>query len=101
MQGELDDASPAVPIQLLGVNHIGAESGNPDVTAGVDLPWLQDVPQTDVWSAWGAVARDVYVLDGENRIITVYNVTANDLSNPTYFAELKQILLDAATAEAN
>lgn len=101
MQSEIDEAGPAVGVQILGVNHIGAESGNPLVTAGVDLPWLQDVPAQDVWSAWGATVRDVYVLDGENRVITVYNVTANDLATPAAFEELKQIFLAAAEAEAN
>jgi transposase InsO family protein len=101
MQLDLDAASPPVPIQLLGVNHIGAEAGNPGITAGVDLPWLQDVTQVDVWTAWGATDRIIFVLDGENRVVTTYDTTANDLSNPANYDELMQILLDAAVVEAN
>lgn len=99
MQLELDGAAPAVGIQLLGVNLIGAEAGNASVTAGVDLPWLQDVESVDAWTAWGAEERDVFVLDGENRLLTIYNLTTHDLAVPDYYDELRQILLDAAAAE--
>jgi hypothetical protein len=80
---------------ILGVNAAGLESGNADMTAGRDLPWLQDTLEANVWGAWKATWRDVMVLDGENRLFYTYNLTENDLSIPTHYAELRQILLNA------
>jgi hypothetical protein len=38
----------------------------------------------------------VVVTDVDNVPVAVYNLTTHDLANPTYYAELKQILKDAA-----
>jgi len=94
-------------IAILGLNAVGLESGNPSITAGRSLPWLQDVVDQDVWNKWhvddlrpgstGVVWRDVIVLNAENRAIAVYNLTEHDLGRPTNYEALKQLLRDAAT----
>jgi hypothetical protein len=83
-------------VQLVGVNESGLESGNEAMTSGRDLPWLQDVPEVDVWSTWAVGYRDVWILDGENRLLTVYNLTEHDLREPANYEELRALLIDAA-----
>lgn len=111
MQGELNVEAAAdtarLTIAILGINAVGLEFGNPNITTGRTLPWLQDVAGQDVWTTWhvdelrpdspGVEWRDVIVLDEENRAIAVYNLTTQDLGRPTNYETLKQILRNAAT----
>ncbi len=87
MQAELDH------VIILGVNETGHEEGNEGVTEGRDLPWLQDVEDTDVWATWGVDYRDVIVLDHEGVPLFRYNLTEHDLG--TDYDQLKQLLDDA------
>ena len=99
MQKELDaelGGEPGSKVQLLGVNGIGQDAGNPAITARRTLPWLQDTASDAVWVSWNVSYRDVVVLDGENRPVAIYNVTSNNLGVPENYAALKQILLDTA-----
>jgi hypothetical protein len=96
MQHDIAVESTARPIHLFGVNGAGHEVDNDAVCSGRSLPWLQDTSQQNVWARWHVNYRDVVVLDGENRVIRVYNLTDHDLAEPAYFAELKNILLQAA-----
>lgn len=96
MQHEVDTTTTARAVRILGVNGVGAESGNALMCAGRTLPWLQDTPQANVWSSWNVTYRDVVVLDAENRVIRVYNLTDHDLANAANYAELKAILVGAA-----
>jgi hypothetical protein len=104
MQQELRDTYPLLRIQLVGVNEKGQEAGNPSMTSGRNLPWLQDVDansnaKSDVWyDSWNVTFRDVVILDGTNAKVGVYNVTANDLSNASNYATLRGMLVDAAMA---
>ncbi len=99
MQAELDGASPPVPISIVGVNAIDAESGSVNVTTGTDLPWLQDVVSENVWVSWGAGDKDVFILGAATEEVMVYSVALNDLSIPENFVALKQLLLDTAAAQ--
>jgi hypothetical protein len=97
IQDELQTDHPTVPIQILGLNEAGYEEGNAQMCDGRDLPWLQDVPDVDVWDElWNVTYRDVWILDDENVPFAVFNVTAHDLSNPVEYAALKALLLEAA-----
>ena len=69
-------------VVILGINRVGSESGNDQICAGRDLPWLQDSDQQAVWVSWGVSWRDVVVVDGETRIAAVFNLTEHDLSVP-------------------
>lgn len=99
MQAELDGENHPVEIAILGINEIGHEAGNPSMTEGRTIPWLQDVVDQNVWMSWNVTFRDVVVLNGDNVPIAVYNLTVHDLSNPANYAELKGILTAAAAAE--
>ena len=96
MQQEVDTLTTVRPIELLGINLIGSEGGNATICTGRSVPWLQDTPQAKVWETWRATHRDVIVLDAENKVIQVYNLTDHDLSNPTNYATLRDRLLAAA-----
>jgi hypothetical protein len=96
MQAELDQEGYAGQIEILGLNGIGLESGNAAICSGRTLPWLQDTADANVWASWGVVWRDVWLLDGENKPITVYNLTQNNLAEPIKYAELKALLIGAA-----
>ncbi len=75
------------------------ESGNADLAAVTDLPILQDDPTAAVWLDWAATWRDVYVLDRDNEVYAVYNLTEHTLSDPANYAELYQLFVEAGSAE--
>ncbi len=84
------------------MNPVGFETGNASITSGRDIPWLQDVDSdgdgtTDVWlTAWPYVYRDVVLVDENNEVQDVYNLTQHDLSEAENYGELKQKFLDVA-----
>jgi hypothetical protein len=96
MQQDLDTVATAHPIRIFGVNAIGEEGANSVIVQGRTIPWLQDVTSQNVWESWHVTWRDVVVLDAENHVVFVYNLTANDLADSTHYAELRNILILAA-----
>jgi hypothetical protein len=98
MQNELDAAGLPVPVQILGLNAVGLESGNAAVCTGRDLPWLQDVAEQNVWLSWNVAWRDVWILDTENVPVAIYNLTEHNLADPPQYAELRQMLEDVANS---
>ena len=95
MQDELGAADTSLSIEIVGVNEVGFESGNDTFTDGRDLPWLQEAGE-GVWGAWNVTYRDVIIVDGENKVVAVYNLTDNDLADTAKYDALKQLFLDAA-----
>lgn len=61
------------------------------------LPWLQDAAGQDVWALWAVTYRDCVILDAQNRVYAVYNLTSHDLALPANAAELKALLVAAGT----
>ncbi len=97
MQDELDAAGLPVAVVILGINEVGHETGNPNITAGRDLPWLQDTIAAQVWSSWGVTFRDVIILDEQNVPYASYNLTTHDLADPANYAELMSLFTAAAS----
>lgn len=97
MKAELDLTASPASIAIFGVNAPLQEAGNAQMCAGRVLPWLQDDAAHDVWGSWRADFRDVVILDPTGRVFAIYNLTTHDLGNPAYYAELRALLLDAAT----
>lgn len=60
------------------------------------LPWLQDILEDPVWTRWGVTYRDVRILDSQNRLFAVFNLTQNDLAVDENRDTLKQLFLNAA-----
>lgn len=98
VQDEVKAAKPDLNVEILGVNLINRSSSNPLIVAGRTLPWLQDTAAEDVWKRWEVVYRDVRILDSENRVRAVYNLTEHDLAQAANRAALKQLFLEAARA---
>jgi hypothetical protein len=92
MQNELAGTG----IKLLGVNQIGEEYANAAACFQKDIPWLQDNVDTAAWDKWQVGYRDVYILDANNELIAVYNLTAHDLADASNYDELKLMLETAA-----
>jgi hypothetical protein len=92
-------------IQIIGINEAGHEIGNPVITDGRELPWLQDVDDdanglSDVWrDDWEITYRDVFILDASNEVAGIYNLTINDLANEAKYGELREMLIDTAMAD--
>lgn len=90
-------------IEILGVNDVGQEVGNPSITDGRDIPWLQDRDDdgddlSDIrYNLWGADYRDVIILDNENIEVGRFNLTDNDLANQDNYNTLRSMLVYAAT----
>jgi hypothetical protein len=88
----------ALNIEILGINRSTSNDQywNEMTSASTRLCWLQDTPESKVWSQWGVTYRDVQILDYSNRLVAVYNLSANDLANPSNFETLKQLFIAAA-----
>ena len=87
----------AIPVQIIGINEVGLESDNDLMTAGRDLPWLQDTIEVDVWTQWSAGYRDVILVDEHNREVDRFNVTTYDLADPINYAMLVDLFVDLGT----
>lgn len=85
-------------VEILGVNwNLDDESANRLMTERANLPWLQDTSQAEAKTLFGAVYRDVIILDGLNREISPrFNLTAYDLSSAINQGVLKELLRGAA-----
>jgi len=57
---------------------------------------LQDVEAVNLWDTWAVTYRDVIIVGPDGKKIGVYNLTANNLNNDTPYAELKDMLIEAA-----
>jgi hypothetical protein len=93
---ELKAANPAINIEILGVNKHDRAAYNANI-APYHLPWLQDTVTNSVWGTWHVLWRDVWVLDAQNRLYTVYNLSDHDLTDPANREFLKQLFREAAT----
>ena len=79
-------------VVIHGVNGVGHDSANDTVVDGRDLPWLQDVPEADVWKRWDIAYRDVVILDADNVVVGIYNLTDHNLADPRRYDELKAMM---------
>ncbi len=85
-------------MEVLGINLIASAAHNDLVARGTNtLGWLQDTDQERVMSRWGAVYRDVIILDVFNRPIARDNLTTHNLESTINRAALQNALLAAAT----
>jgi hypothetical protein len=94
----LDAENLPLHVKILGVNGVGFDSGNAGICQGRDIPWLQPTLLVDPWSLWGAGYRDLVILDEQNNLIEVFNLTVHDLRNQPEYDDLKARLRKAAGA---
>ena len=89
---EIEAERPGV-VQLTAVNAVGFESEVEGMAMLGDIPLLQDVDPDRVWTSWGAVYRDVVIVDRDGFRVEAYNLTQFDLSRPENDSTLKTKLL--------
>jgi hypothetical protein len=85
-----------VNVEILGVNWNASAADNDLITSLTRLPWLQDTLTNSVWDLWQVTYRDVRILDSQNHLFAVYNLTQHDLASAANRATLRQLFLDAA-----
>ncbi len=90
-------AKPDLNIEIVGINDLPHAQWNYLMTNGRTLPWLQDVEDQSVWSFWNAAWRDVFILNSQNQVVSVFNLTDHRLESSANRDALKQIFLQAAT----
>ena len=96
MQAEIDADPAALPIQIIGLNDVGLESGNDGMTADRTLPWLQPESGEDIWTLWAVEYRDVVIIGPGNEYVGTFNLTINDLASADNYATLMSMLRNAA-----
>jgi hypothetical protein len=94
---ELKSAKTDLNIEVIGINQTGYDVFNPLIFSSSRLPWLQDTARDEVWARWQVTWRDVFILDSENRVYAVYNLTEHNLAIPDNREALKHLFLQAAT----
>ena len=96
MQDELDAEYPSLDIEILSINKIGASSGVSSLSSDMDLPMVDDNSTDQIWSTWDGIWRDVIILDANNEIYAVYNLSTYSLSDSTNYNTLKDLFIEAA-----
>lgn len=101
MQEDFDRNLPSSNVKILAINEAGEESQNATAAALNDLPLLQDVDSNNnnvsqVWAEWDVEWRDVRILDSNQELTDVMNLTTNDIRVSENYDRLRGMILDAA-----
>ena len=96
MQNEISSEYPELPIKILSINQIGAENGINSFNETHALPMVNDSTTDEIWIQWESQWRDFYILNKQNELLEVYNLTEHNLNDPLNYQELKQKLILAA-----
>ncbi|MCA9620132.1 MAG: hypothetical protein KC731_13995 [Myxococcales bacterium] len=87
-------------VQILGVNEDGHQQADYNAAGkicdGRDLPFLESGPSDSAWTDWRVTYRDVVVLNADNEVVAVFNLTSHDLADAANHAALRDILTGAA-----
>ena len=78
---------------------VGKDIYNSNLDAMVDgriLPWVADVQAEGfpVWTGWGASQRDVFFLNREGILDTIFNITPYDPDDPEDYVYILNLILD-------
>ena len=67
---------PTINVYVMG---IGMNNSIPvtEITSGNDLPWVKSGPNCDIWSDWGAVNRDLFIMNQSKDIISKINLSSS------------------------
>jgi len=85
-------------VEIVGINRSDQAGNNHLVVNDRTLPWLQDSLGIGLWDSWDAVWRDVRIVTSQQELASVYNLTANNLSDLVNRTTLKEQLLSEAVA---
>ena len=79
-------------IYIIGINEVGFEIANEQVTEGRDIPWLQDQEDILMWNEWKVQYRDVLIFDEELTIRDVINLSQFDLRDEDNYSSMLNTL---------
>lgn len=96
MLSELKATNADLNIEILGVNRIDESAFNALMTEDRHLPWLQDTDSEKVWERWAVTYRDVRILNSQNGIHAIFNLSDYNLDFPENRETLKRLFVDAA-----
>ena len=96
MQTEIDGMGLPVAVRIHGINGNGHHGSKESACEGKDLPWLQEVPEEPVWTKWDVTYRDVIILDEDNKVLAIYNLTDHNLGQNADYEALKSMLVGYA-----
>lgn len=57
---------------------------------------VHDSTTEGIWVRWESEWRDFYILNRQNELLEVYNLTQHNLNDPLNYQDLKQKLILAA-----
>ena len=97
MQTEINSTHPNLDIELFAINMIGTGAGTSYFSTSLNLPMVQDSSSLEIWDDWGALWRDVFILNENNELVLTYNLTQNNLSNSSNYNTLMQYFVDTAS----
>ena len=100
MQAELDAEYPNLNIKIVGINMIATEAGITDVSLISTLPMVQDDTTVNIWTSWNATWRDVQILNPQNEVVHVFNLTQHSLAPGNGFCT-DNVSIDQATCEGD
>ncbi|MAA78268.1 MAG: hypothetical protein CL916_03335 [Deltaproteobacteria bacterium] len=75
-------------IYILGINQVGFEIANEQVTEERNIPWLQDQESVLMWDEWEVQYRDVLIFDESLTIRTVINLSQFDLRDENNYSSM-------------
>ena len=96
MANQLENTHPNLDIEIFAINMPGF-GGATNLSSSIQLPMVQDSNSLGIWSDWGAVWRDVYILNENNELVMVYNLTQHNLGNSSNYNTLMSHFIDIAT----
>jgi hypothetical protein len=98
MQDDFDADYPQLDIQILSIDKMNVNgAGAASYSVDKDLPMVADNSSDDIWNSWGGSWRDVVILDANNEIYSIYNLTTYNLGVTSNYDDLKQLFIDAAS----
>lgn len=98
MVADVNSENPEVPITILGINMRGRESGNTTITDGVDMPWLQDTGQVNIFSQWPPDAiRELKIVGRDGVEVATFDLNTDDPRDEEPYANIREALLNATT----
>ena len=65
-----------INVYAMGVGQNNSVSINL-ITQNNNLPWVKSIDGCNVWSDWGAMNRDLFIMDKNNEIVSIINLTQN------------------------
>lgn len=82
-------------MRFLGVNRADGADDATLATAEHSIALLQDDEEQDVWGSWEVEWRDLVVLDAENRVVGVMNLTEYDLGEEENVQRVRELVAEA------